>query len=193
MVGTGSATIGSSRSASLSSALRLVGVRAAHRGQHAVQFAEAYRTGAGGGAGTTAACTRKRDDREPPSAAEQAVLRKSRLPRRPGKSHAADAPRSGILSGLRKASSVHPIAEAERSRRRPVRGQRLPGLRGTGLGVSRHGHGAQSLGGTQGTAQPTDESAAAAAVAERQFLAAVKHPNIVGIYNFVGAQRKGSS
>jgi serine/threonine-protein kinase PknG len=30
-----------------------------------------------------------------------------------------------------------------------------------------------------------DESSAAAAVAERQFLAAVKHPNIVGIYNFV--------
>lgn len=30
-----------------------------------------------------------------------------------------------------------------------------------------------------------DESSAATAVAERQFLAAVKHPNIVGIYNFV--------
>ena len=30
-----------------------------------------------------------------------------------------------------------------------------------------------------------DESSAAAALAERQFLAAVKHPNIVGIYNFV--------
>jgi serine/threonine-protein kinase PknG len=30
-----------------------------------------------------------------------------------------------------------------------------------------------------------DEASAAAAVAERQFLAAVKHPNIVGIYNFV--------
>ncbi|HEX4230006.1 MAG TPA: tetratricopeptide repeat protein [Bryobacteraceae bacterium] len=30
-----------------------------------------------------------------------------------------------------------------------------------------------------------DESSAAAAVAERKFLAAVKHPNIVGIYNFV--------
>src|SRR5262245_28815697 len=35
-----------------------------------------------------------------------------------------------------------------------------------------------------------DEAAAAAAVAERQFLAAVKHPKIVGIYDFVqqGAQ-----
>jgi serine/threonine-protein kinase PknG len=30
-----------------------------------------------------------------------------------------------------------------------------------------------------------DEASAAVAVAERQFLAAVKHPNIVGIYNFV--------
>jgi serine/threonine-protein kinase PknG len=30
-----------------------------------------------------------------------------------------------------------------------------------------------------------DEAAAAAAVAERQFLAAVKHPKIVGIYNFI--------
>jgi len=30
-----------------------------------------------------------------------------------------------------------------------------------------------------------DEASAAAAVAERKFLASVKHPNIVGIYNFV--------
>ncbi len=36
-----------------------------------------------------------------------------------------------------------------------------------------------------------DESAAAAAVAERQFLAAVKHPNIVGIYNFVKHEAEG--
>ncbi|MBV8611680.1 MAG: protein kinase [Singulisphaera sp.] len=36
-----------------------------------------------------------------------------------------------------------------------------------------------------------DESAAAAAVAERQFLAAVKHPNIVGIYNFVKRGAEG--
>jgi serine/threonine-protein kinase PknG len=37
----------------------------------------------------------------------------------------------------------------------------------------------------KGLLNTADESAAAAAVAERQFLAAVKHPNIVGIYNFV--------
>jgi serine/threonine-protein kinase PknG len=36
----------------------------------------------------------------------------------------------------------------------------------------------------KGLLNTQDESAAAAAVAERQFLAAVKHPNIVGIYNF---------
>jgi serine/threonine-protein kinase PknG len=37
----------------------------------------------------------------------------------------------------------------------------------------------------KGLLNTQDESAAGAAVAERQFLAAVKHPNIVGIYNFV--------
>ena len=37
----------------------------------------------------------------------------------------------------------------------------------------------------KGLLNAADESAAAVAVAERQFLAAVKHPNIVGIYNFV--------
>src|SRR5262245_39037009 len=37
----------------------------------------------------------------------------------------------------------------------------------------------------KGLLNTADEAAAAAAVAERQFLAAVKHPNIVGIYNFV--------
>jgi serine/threonine-protein kinase PknG len=37
----------------------------------------------------------------------------------------------------------------------------------------------------KGLLNTQDESAAAVAVAERQFLAAVKHPNIVGIYNFV--------
>jgi serine/threonine-protein kinase PknG len=37
----------------------------------------------------------------------------------------------------------------------------------------------------KGLLNTQDESAAAAAVAERKFLAAVKHPNIVGIYNFV--------
>ncbi|MBV9225308.1 MAG: serine/threonine protein kinase, partial [Acidobacteriaceae bacterium] len=36
-----------------------------------------------------------------------------------------------------------------------------------------------------------DASSAAAAVAERQFLAAVKHPNIVGIYNFVQQVNEG--
>ncbi len=39
----------------------------------------------------------------------------------------------------------------------------------------------------KGLLNAQDEAGAAAAVAERQFLAAVKHPNIVGIYNF--AQR----
>ncbi len=37
----------------------------------------------------------------------------------------------------------------------------------------------------KGLLNTEDASAAAVAVAERQFLAAVKHPNIVGIYNFV--------
>jgi len=36
-----------------------------------------------------------------------------------------------------------------------------------------------------------DESSAAVAVAERKFLAAVKHPNIVGIYNFVQQGAEG--
>ena len=36
-----------------------------------------------------------------------------------------------------------------------------------------------------------DESSAAAAVAERKFLAAVKHPNIVGIHNFVQQGAEG--
>jgi serine/threonine-protein kinase PknG len=42
----------------------------------------------------------------------------------------------------------------------------------------------------KGLLNAKDESAAAAAVAERQFLAAVKHPKIVGIYDFIqqGAQ-----
>ena len=43
----------------------------------------------------------------------------------------------------------------------------------------------------KGLLNTQDESAAAAAVAERQFLAAVKHPNIVGIYNFVQASGEG--
>ena len=43
----------------------------------------------------------------------------------------------------------------------------------------------------KGLLNATDESAAAAAVAERQFLAAVKHPNIVGIYNFVTRGTEG--
>ncbi|HEY3738279.1 MAG TPA: tetratricopeptide repeat protein [Bryobacteraceae bacterium] len=37
----------------------------------------------------------------------------------------------------------------------------------------------------KGLLNAEDEASAAVAVAERQFLAAVKHPNIVGIYNFV--------
>jgi serine/threonine-protein kinase PknG len=37
----------------------------------------------------------------------------------------------------------------------------------------------------KGLLNAKDEAAAAAAVAERQFLAAVKHPKIVGIYNFI--------
>jgi serine/threonine-protein kinase PknG len=43
----------------------------------------------------------------------------------------------------------------------------------------------------KGLLNTADESAAAAAVAERQFLAAVKHPNIVGIYNFVSRGTEG--
>jgi serine/threonine-protein kinase PknG len=43
----------------------------------------------------------------------------------------------------------------------------------------------------KGLLNTADESAAAAAVAERQFLAAVKHPNIVGIYNFVARGAEG--
>jgi serine/threonine-protein kinase PknG len=43
----------------------------------------------------------------------------------------------------------------------------------------------------KGLLNTQDQSAAAAAVAERQFLAAVKHPNIVGIYNFVQAGSEG--
>jgi serine/threonine-protein kinase PknG len=43
----------------------------------------------------------------------------------------------------------------------------------------------------KGLLNTEDESAAAAAVAERQFLAAVKHPNIVGIYNFVKRGSEG--
>ncbi len=43
----------------------------------------------------------------------------------------------------------------------------------------------------KGLLNTADESAAAAAVAERQFLAAVKHANIVGIYNFVSRGAEG--
>ena len=43
----------------------------------------------------------------------------------------------------------------------------------------------------KGLLNTQDQSAAAVAVAERQFLAAVKHPNIVGIYNFVQAASEG--
>jgi serine/threonine-protein kinase PknG len=43
----------------------------------------------------------------------------------------------------------------------------------------------------KGLLNVNDESSAAAAVAERQFLAAVKHPNIVGIYNFVQRGNEG--
>ena len=43
----------------------------------------------------------------------------------------------------------------------------------------------------KGLLNAQDVSAAAAAVAERQFLAAVKHPNIVAIYNFVQSGTEG--
>ena len=43
----------------------------------------------------------------------------------------------------------------------------------------------------KGLLNTNDEAAAAAAVAERQFLAAVKHANIVGIYNFVSCGTEG--
>ena len=38
-----------------------------------------------------------------------------------------------------------------------------------------------------------DADAMAAAVAERQFLAQVEHPNIVRIYNFVAARERGAT
>jgi serine/threonine-protein kinase PknG len=43
----------------------------------------------------------------------------------------------------------------------------------------------------KGLLNTEDASSAAVAVAERQFLAAVKHPNIVGIYNFVNHGNEG--
>lgn len=43
----------------------------------------------------------------------------------------------------------------------------------------------------KGLLNSEDASSAAVAVAERQFLAAVKHPNIVGIYNFVNHDSEG--
>ena len=43
----------------------------------------------------------------------------------------------------------------------------------------------------KGLLNTEDASSAAVAVAERQFLAAVKHPNIVGIYNFVNHDNEG--
>jgi serine/threonine-protein kinase PknG len=43
----------------------------------------------------------------------------------------------------------------------------------------------------KGLLNTNDESSASVAVAERQFLAAVKHPNIVGIYNFVQRGSEG--
>jgi serine/threonine-protein kinase PknG len=43
----------------------------------------------------------------------------------------------------------------------------------------------------KGLLNTEDTAAAAVAVAERQFLAAVKHPNIVGIYNFVQQGTEG--
>jgi serine/threonine-protein kinase PknG len=43
----------------------------------------------------------------------------------------------------------------------------------------------------KGLLNTADEASAAVAVAEKQFLAAVKHPNIVGIYNFVNHQDTG--
>ncbi len=43
----------------------------------------------------------------------------------------------------------------------------------------------------KGLMNTADQASAAVAVAEKQFLAAVKHPNIVGIYNFVNHQDTG--
>jgi serine/threonine-protein kinase PknG len=43
----------------------------------------------------------------------------------------------------------------------------------------------------KGLLNTEDASSAAVALAERQFLAAVKHPNIVGIYNFVNHNSEG--
>ncbi len=43
----------------------------------------------------------------------------------------------------------------------------------------------------KGLLNSKDAASAAAAVAERQFLAAVKHPNVVGVYNFVAEGEAG--
>ena len=43
----------------------------------------------------------------------------------------------------------------------------------------------------KGLLDTEDASSAAVAVAEKKFLAAVKHPNIVGIYNFVNQGSEG--
>src|SRR6185437_1259531 len=43
----------------------------------------------------------------------------------------------------------------------------------------------------KGLLNTKDEISAAAAVQERQFLAQVKHPNIVGVYNFVNRGSEG--
>ena len=43
----------------------------------------------------------------------------------------------------------------------------------------------------KGLLNAADEAAAAAAVSERQFLAAVKHPKIVGIYDFIQQGTEG--
>ena len=151
--GTGSAAIGSARSASAVSSARL-GAGSTRRRTDSARSSSRKHLGLGIVAVPELPPLDPEtvDHGRPAGAAQQAVLRQSRLPRRPGQSHAADAPRSGILPGLRQALFLRPHAQAGRRGRRSVRGQRLPGLRRIGLGLSGQGHHAQSLGGAQGAA-----------------------------------------
>ena len=116
IAGPGSAAIGSSRSATLSSSSRLGAGSTRAAGQREMEFARAYRPGTGRGAG-------------PPAArAESVILENPQVP--PSKRFCGNpachdaqgnptplsAPRSRVLSGLRQALFVCPIAQAERRR-----------------------------------------------------------------------------
>ena len=71
---------------------------------------------------------------------------------------------------------------------------RRPGPRRVGMDPPGEGpSGVRSLGGAQGLLDTASEEAALAAVAERRFLAALDHPNIVRIHNFVAHQVRATS